>query len=326
MGLALDSAGQPWPQIFRQLVVANSRYWLSRARTDLSGALRETPQILKALSYALFLAEAWESARDLMVLISPFLIRQGCGAEWESFLTMGMACRPAENDPAKVDFLLQLGTLYRLQGRFPEAQYCFHKALTLCEQHEWRKHYWTLVNQLGLMARLSARHEEALTYCQQVLAEQDVAILERAEALNVLGLVAYDRRHWEVALDYFEKALTLYRSLDDTYQIARVLNNRGLVLLRNGRWNEAEESYRAVQRSRSRAAMRRFSFSKRSSTNKRVAPRTPCPPTRKALAIDSRCAVAIQATLARPIARRPQGKGSRRFRARPRPHPRRDTR
>jgi tetratricopeptide (TPR) repeat protein len=136
-----------------------------------------------------------------------------------------------------------LGNLYRLQGQLPEARACLKEAVELCEQYEVRTHYWALMNHLGLVARLSAEHEEALTYCQQVLSEQNAAASERAEALNVMGLVVYDRRQWEEALSYFDQALGLYRSLGDSYQIARILNNRGLVLLRDGNWDKAQESY-----------------------------------------------------------------------------------
>lgn len=248
MGLAMDSTGQAWPQIFRHLVVANSRYWFNCAREDVSQALREIPQILQALSYALALPEAWETARDLMLLVSPYLIRRGYGVEWETFLNKAIMRSPEENDSAQIDFLLQLGTLYRLQGRLPEAQDCFQKGLAACGQSNGQKSYWAFVNQLGLVARLSARQEEALTCCQQVVAEPSAPLAERAEALNVMGLVAYDRRQWDTALEYFEQALELYRSLDDAYQIARILNNRGLVFLRNTRWDEAEESYQEAIR------------------------------------------------------------------------------
>lgn len=243
MGLATDCAGQTWPQVFRQLVVANSRFWLNYARDDVSRLLTEIPQVLRGLSYALFLTEAWQWARDLMLCISPLMIRQGQGVQWESFLTKGIVRSSEEKDPAEIEFRLQLGNLYRLQGRLAEAQNSFQVALGLCEQHEVRTHYWTLLNRLGFVARLSAQHEEALAYCQQVLDEGSVPVSERAETLNVMGLVGYDRRQWEEALNCFDQALALSRSLDDSYQMARILNNRGLVLLRSDNWDKARESY-----------------------------------------------------------------------------------
>jgi tetratricopeptide (TPR) repeat protein len=248
MGLTMENGNQTWPQIFRQLVVANCRYWLNCAQDDVNRLLPETPQVLRSLSYALSLSEAWQWARDLILCFSPLMIRWGQGVTWESFLTKGITRSPEEKDPVEIEFRLQLGNLYRLQGRLSEAQSCFQEALNLCEQYELRTHYWTLINQLGLVTRLSAQHEKALAYCQQVLVEQRAPISERAEALNVMGLVAYDQRQWDDALRYFDQALTLYRSLDDAYQMARILNNRGLVLLRSGNLDEARKSYQEAIR------------------------------------------------------------------------------
>ena len=244
----MDSTGQSWPQIFRQLVVTNCRYWLSCAQDNVDTVLPETPQVLKALSFALSVSEAWEPARNLLLHLSPLMIRQGQGVTWENFLTKAIVRSPEEKDAAEIEFRLQLGKLYRLQGRLSEARNCFQKALNLCEQYELRTHYWTLINQLGLVARLSAQHKKAFAYCQKVLDEQSVPVSERAEALNVMGLVAYDQRQWDDTLRYFDQALTLYRSLDDAYQMARILNNRGLVLLRSGNLDKARESYQEAIR------------------------------------------------------------------------------
>lgn len=237
MGVTPDSDSGTWPELFRQLIVTNSHYWFNQ---EVTGALREIPQVLKALSYALSLAEAWEPARALILRLSPPLIRQGYGADWERILTRAINRSAEEKDPAEIDFLLQLGMLYRLQGRLSEAQDRFQKAM---KQAGARQRHWALANQLGLVARLSGRYEEALAHCGQVLAEENIAPSERAEAFNVLGLVAHDRREWELALAHFEEALALYRSVEDAYQIARLLNNRGLVLLRSGRLDEAEAAY-----------------------------------------------------------------------------------
>lgn len=244
MALVLDDSGQPWPQIFCRFIVANLRYWLDQARVDVRSVLSERPQVLKGLSFGLTLPEAWSSARELTLCLSPIMIRQGHGEVWEGVLATAVTRSREENDPTQIDFELQLGTLYRLQGRLSEAYHHLKAALELCHRYSLCTRYWTLLNQLGLVARLSTHHDEALAYCQQVLAGPGLSAAEYAEALNVMGLVAYDQRQWGEALNYFEQALVLYRSLDDLYQTARVLNNRGLVLLRDGQWDKAEESYR----------------------------------------------------------------------------------
>ena len=242
----LAPVGQFWPQHFRRLVVANSRYWLDCAQQDLNTLRRETPQVLQGLTYALILPEAWPPARDLILYLSPAMIRQGQGKSWETILLKGITASVSANDTAEVELRLQLGHLYRLQGRLAEARHCLQDALSLARPYQPQNPYWRVLTQLALVARLLAHHDEALGYCQQVLAETTLPPTVRAEALNVKGLVAYDQRQWETALACFEQALALYRPAGEAYEIARLLTNRGMVFQREGRWDDAEASYQAA--------------------------------------------------------------------------------
>jgi tetratricopeptide (TPR) repeat protein len=244
MDLALDPGSQTWPQLFHQLVIANNRYWLKCVQENVKVSLREAPQMLKALRYALSLPEAWEPARDLMLRLNPLMIRQGHGIAWEDLLIRGIKRSSERQDPAEIELRLGLGNFYRLQGRLSEARDCLQEALVLCEQYQEQVQERTLLNYLGLVTRLSGQHNNALAYSQQVLADPNLTVFEEAEALNVMGLVAFDGRRWEEALGYFERALALYRQVNNLYEIARILNNQGLVLLRNGQLDRAEECYR----------------------------------------------------------------------------------
>lgn len=243
MALARHDPGQLGPQLFRQLVVTNSRYWLSSIRRDPSHVLRETPQVLTALEYGLALPEAWEPSRDLTLTFSPLIIRQGHSRAWESLLRHSIERSSQEKDPAEIELCLQLGTLYRLQGRLPEARDCLQQGLASCDQYKLSTHEPALLNCLGLVSRLSGQHEEALTYSQQVLGKPELRATEQAEAFNVMGLVAFDRRQWPEALDHFEQALVLYRPSQSSYEIARILNNRGIAFLHSKQLDKAQASF-----------------------------------------------------------------------------------
>lgn len=236
-------AVQLWPDVFHQLVIANSRYWLDCARTKPDHFAQEIPQVLRALNYGLALPEAWQATRELIRHLSPLMIRRGQGVEWESFLIQGIARSAEREDSVEIEFRLHLGNLYRLQGRLPEARDCLQTGLDECDRYGTRQHYWALLNLLALAARLAGHHDEALGYCHQVLDSSDPSTAERAEALNVTGLVAYDRREWDKAFDQLDSALNLYYSLESPFQIARVLTNQGIVLQRKGCWLEAEKNY-----------------------------------------------------------------------------------
>lgn len=244
MGLApLPSTTQPEAQLFRRLIVTNSGYWLKSAQQDPNRVLNETPQVFKSLEYALLWPAAWETARDLLLHLSPLMIRQGHGLAWEGLLCRGIRRSAEEKDPAEIELRLELGNFYRLQGRLFEADQTLETAFDLCNHYWLRKDKPKILNLLALISRLSGDQAKALDYCQQILETKDVALSDRAEALNVMGLVAYDRRQWKQALDCFDQGLTLYRSLDDSYNTARLLTNRGIVLQRSKCFDEAETSY-----------------------------------------------------------------------------------
>lgn len=243
------TANQPvWPQVFRNIIISNCRYWLNRANEDTDAVLQDPSQLLKGLTYSLSLPDAWDPTRNLILQLSPAMLRRGQLVTWQNYLLQAIGQSRVNADPAEIEFRLQLGNLYRLQGRLPEAEQCLQEALRLCDHYQSRNHYWTLVNQLGLVARLAADHEKAIDYCQQLLNKPDLPPGDRAEALNVMGLVAYDQRRWEDALGFFEQALNHYRTLGDSYQQARIFNNRGLAQLRSGRLDEAQDSFQQAIR------------------------------------------------------------------------------
>lgn len=246
---ALTPMDQFWPQHFRQLVVTNSRYWLRYAQQSPQTLRQEIPQVVHGLTYALVLPEAWSSARDLIIYLSPTMIRQGQGKSWEEILLKAInASDVANDDEAEVELRLQLGHLYRLQGRLVEARNCLQIALQLCYPDQTSNFYWIILTQLALVARLLTDHDEALDHCQKIFTNANIPSALIAEALNVKGLVAYDRRQWATALKAFNQALVLYRSAGETYEIARILTNRGMVFQREERWAEAEASYqKAIQ-------------------------------------------------------------------------------
>ncbi len=240
----MTASNQTWDDYFHQMIISNCHYWLNQAKTDVKLIIPEIPQVLRALTYGLRLPAAWSTARDLVRIISPTLLRQGQGVAWESYLIKSIERSQQENDPIEIDFRLELGNLYRLQGRLIEAQTYLQVALGLCEQYNSLHQYWAIINMLALVARISGQYDEAETYCQQVLDADQVSIKDRAEAFNVMGLVAYEHLQKTDALKNFDEALILYHSLNDPYQIARMLTNKGMVLQSDKRLIEAEQSYR----------------------------------------------------------------------------------
>ncbi|HRV92931.1 MAG TPA: tetratricopeptide repeat protein [Anaerolineae bacterium] len=233
--LTTDLLPEVWPGVFRQLIITNSRYWLNCAQTDPDHFVRELPQTLRALNYGLAIPEAWESSRDLMRCLNDVMMRRGQGIEWETYLAQGIARSSQLDDPVEIEFRLYLGNLYRLQGRLSETRNMLQPGLERCAQYNTRQHYWALLNLLALTARLAGRHDEALARCRQVLDSSEPSIAEQAEAHSITGLVGYDRGDWDVALTSVEQALQLYRALNNNFEMARMLTNKGVMLQHRGR-------------------------------------------------------------------------------------------
>ncbi|MEM7349147.1 MAG: tetratricopeptide repeat protein, partial [Chloroflexota bacterium] len=231
-------------EMFRHLIVANSQHWLACAQQNETQLLAEAPQVIKTLHFALSLTDAWHPARDLMRYLNPLMLRQGQGEVWEPLLNKAITQSAALDDPVELELRLALGQLYRLQGRLPDAQRTLQQALATTQ--ETTQLYWTLLNEQALILRLLTHHEQAIDYCQQVLQAPQVTATAQAEALNVLGLVAHDRREWPQALDYYEQALSLYKKTNDNYHIARILTNRGVLFQQQKRLEEAEASCHAA--------------------------------------------------------------------------------
>jgi tetratricopeptide (TPR) repeat protein len=64
-----------------------------------------------------------------------------------------------------------------------------------------------------------------------------------AKALGVLGSIDYFEKEYSEAQKAWDKALVLYRELEDKRGIARVLNNLGYSLHTQGNIERAQELY-----------------------------------------------------------------------------------
>lgn len=232
-----------WPQVFQKIIITNSQYWFKAVQNDESLFKRESPQILKGLSYTLVLPQSWLTARDTVLYLAPHIIRQSPGGDWETVLVKAVERSEEETDITQIEFRLYLGMSYCLQGRLAEAQTCLEQALRLCNQHPNDQLWAMLVNQLAFVNYKLTNYGQSVSYCEQILAHPNQSPRMKAESLNIMGLVAYEDRDWDKALTYLRQSYSLYQDLDDKFYIAKVLTNQGAVLQRTKQWTKAEECY-----------------------------------------------------------------------------------
>ena len=105
------------------------------------------------------------------------------------------------------------------------------------------KHSWSLFHKAEI-ARLQGNAETASDLLHRAIAlfssQKDAA--GEAEALHSLASLARRKGHTKDAISLLEKAETLIKSNTETY--LKCLNTRGLCLILEGRWNEAEQQFR----------------------------------------------------------------------------------
>lgn len=234
--------GFNWHQTFRRMVITNINYWLAGSEED-PQALEVAP-VLYGVETAMPVTEIWDRVRTLMLRVDTAAGRHTTINQWGELLGKAITrCREL-GDPAELPFRLSAGRVYRLQGQLPKAWQTLQRAQLLCQEQGRDDLAWRVMVQLAYVARQRGRREQALEYGQQILDAYPASQPAQAEVLNVFGLVALDQRELEQALSYFEESLALYRALDDPYEQARLLTNKGAALTHMKCLNEAEVSYR----------------------------------------------------------------------------------
>ncbi|WKZ38475.1 MAG: BTAD domain-containing putative transcriptional regulator [Anaerolineales bacterium] len=98
--------------------------------------------------------------------------------------------------------------------------------------------YCDLAGLAGIDPNKQAQAEEALA-----MAEQLSYTFGMAKARQILGSIAYDADMPETALQYHIPSVTLWRELENPFELANALNNLGVVLMEIGEYVEARQAF-----------------------------------------------------------------------------------
>lgn len=101
----------------------------------------------------------------------------------------------------------------------------------------WLK-YCDLAGLVGIDPNKQAQAEEALA-----MAEHLSYTFGMAKARRILGSIAYDADMPETALQYHIPSVTLWRELENPFELANALNNLGVVLMEIGEYVEARQAF-----------------------------------------------------------------------------------
>jgi predicted ATPase/DNA-binding SARP family transcriptional activator len=98
--------------------------------------------------------------------------------------------------------------------------------------------YCNLAGLAGIDTNNQAQAEEALR-----MAEQLSYTFGMAKARRILGSIVYDADMPETALQYHLPSVTLWRELENPFELANALNNLGVVLVEIGEYVEARQAF-----------------------------------------------------------------------------------
>ena len=155
--------------------------------------------------------------------------------------------RLAGHQPAPPRFQRRLGHLHLQQGAFSQARTCLESALSsLGPDGDAADERTLILSDLAEVAYLEGEHREAKAKVEQVLASlADERPLPAVKVKNTLGKVHLERGDFQLAEEIFGQNLETSRHATLVAEEIRALINLGIARLRQGRYEEAAECYRA---------------------------------------------------------------------------------
>lgn len=231
---------------FQQGVLANLRYWLGWVKerlTDVAAIDQEQNLIIRAISFALDLKDlAWETTRELIELLSPYMERRGYWDSWSRILDRASHVAQQFGDSlglARVSSLL--ARLRARQSRFDEARLNYRHAIKLSRQIGDRVTEARACSNLGYYFI-----EQGYWWRAEVLCWHALRIFEqldhnhgRAHTENHLGILYIRQGFWDRAQAHLEQACALWRSMEDGSGLMLGYMNLGMLFNEMEHFDEA---------------------------------------------------------------------------------------
>ncbi len=149
------------------------------------------------------------------------------------------------NDQDRIRLPLNtLGEAYGTVGRYYESMEIFQKVLTLDEELGDLCNETITLNNIGIIHYYLQNFDEALNYYKVAmdLIERDSSCYQcYAKLLNNIGNIYFIQNEDARAMEYFRKALREFGRIGKQWDIGNTLNNLGLLYLKNGKYDNAED-------------------------------------------------------------------------------------
>jgi tetratricopeptide (TPR) repeat protein len=236
-----------YPTLFRRHVLANTQYWqeyVTQRSTDIVALERERDCILKAISFALKLPEAWPDTRALLLTVAPKMEQAGLRDEWIPYLEQGVHQSQQLHDAeTEAELHIHLGILFQLRGKYEVAWSYLEASVKGFAALNNPYGQARACNQLAFVAQRQRRFEEATDLVEKALQLHSADDSEQAFSYFVLGMVALEKRTWPEAVDFLQQSFALWEHQNDHRMMGRTLTLLGLALDRMEKYTEAIKTY-----------------------------------------------------------------------------------
>ncbi len=129
---------QDYSSFFRHRVVLNLHYWqeyVTDQTSDVVALDQERDRIIKAISFALELDEAWPAVHKLITTFSRYMERRGHWETWHRILTRSTEITHRVKDvAAEVEVSVLLARLLNRQSRLKETIAYYRRVIRLSRQ------------------------------------------------------------------------------------------------------------------------------------------------------------------------------------------------
>ena len=201
--------------------------------------------------YAVALAEHWRGANDvarerhyaLQAARQAFTI--GNYQTARRFFERMLAIMPDNNDPLRVEMMLDLGKAYDGVSDYPAAMQQHQQALQAARETDRPDLVARALREIGWDHWRQGQAQAAHDYTQQSLREAQSIAHDQliARAYLNLGTFGLSQGDHEAVQDYLSRSLTYYRKVDDHSGVSVVQNALGILALNKGEYEAAQQYF-----------------------------------------------------------------------------------
>ncbi len=222
---------------FQRRVLVNLQYWRDSPAiktTDVAVLDQERAGLVRAITFALEIDEAWPLVTELITALSAYMERRGYWETWRQVLNQAVeTARRVEDGPGTVSLSLLLARLLQRESQLKQAIARYRQTIRLARQVGNEYNEARACSNLGYIYI-----EQGYWYRAEVLCCHALTIFERidsnhglAHTENHLGILYIRQCHWELARQHLERACKIWQFMGDDHGLMRGFINLSLLYL-----------------------------------------------------------------------------------------------